>query len=824
MNPRELYRQKLIAIPEAVSLVQSRHIIGAAMAASEPSGLLSELGNHKDRLEGVTVWVCLPLRLYDFVLKPEMAGHFFVENWFYGAPDREIHPQGRTSYIPNNLHAAAYDKLAAAGHRLDVFWGTATPPDRRGYMSLSTSLVIEKVLIEAADLVVLEINERLPRTLGDTQIHISDVDYVVENHVPLFELPAAEPSDWQRAIGGYIAELIEDGATLQLGIGGIPNAITPFLMERRDLGIHTEMFTDGMVDLYEAGVITGKRKTLWRGKMVGAFALGSQKLYDFIDNNLAVEFQQGKVTNDPYVIAKNHHMVSVNTALQVDVYGQVCSQSIGPRHFSGTGGQLDTHRGARMAPGGRGIIALRSTARRGTVSTIVPMLNEGAEITVPSQDVDTVVTEHGVAELKGRCVKDRLEALIAVAHPDFRAWIREEAERLGITPRLVVPAFELERPTLRASAPGVSADVIKLGAFCDLSGPNATIGLAALRGYVAYYEHVNRWGGVHGREIALIVEDDAFDPTRTRLATIKLVTQDEVFAIVSPLGTPTNLAVMDYLLEKEIPVISPHSGISAWSTPLKRTYFALQPSYQVEGRILAQYALDELRPRRVAVFAVDDRFGEEGATAFTDELARAGVEPVLTVTHTAGESRPQAWAADLAAHDPDLVLLYTYVKPAADLLRAAHAADFHPTWLTSYVVSGPDLFQLAGVEATHGLLAASYPAGPRHHRGERLYRKLLARRAACADETPGAHSRIGYAAAQLVVEGLQRAGPDLTREGFIDALEGLEDWTGGLLPPISYRSNDHRGLTALAMLRASHGKWLVKRGLLRLIEGVRSEE
>jgi len=435
MNPQELYKQKLVSIPDAVSLVQSHQTIGVAMAASEPCGLLAELGQHRDRLEDVTVWVCLPLRLYDFILKPEMAGHFFVENWFYGAPDRQVHDQGRCSYIPNNLHAAAQVKLHAAGNRVNVFWGTATPPDKRGYMSLSLGLVIEKQLIEAADLVILEINENLPWTLGDTHIHISEVDHVVENHVPLFELPSAPPAEWEQAIGGYIADLIKDGSTIQLGIGGIPNAITAFLMERRDLGVHTEMFTNGMVDLYEAGVITGKRKTLWPNKMVGAFALGTQKLYDFVHNNLVVEFQQGRVTNDPFVIAKNFQMVSVNTALQVDILGQVCSQSIGPRHYSGTGGQLDTHRGAQMSPGGRGIIALRSTAKGGTVSTIVPMLAEGAELTVPSQDVDTIVTEYGVAELKGRCVRDRLEALSKVAHPDFRAWLRDEAARLNIVPR-----------------------------------------------------------------------------------------------------------------------------------------------------------------------------------------------------------------------------------------------------------------------------------------------------------------------------------------------------------------------------------------------------
>jgi len=832
MRPHELNTQKRLSIPEVVSLVQSHQSIAVAMAAAEPPGLLGELGRHRDRLEDVTVWVCLPLRLYDFVLKPEMAGHFFVENWFYGAPDREVHPQGRTSYIPNNLHAAATAKLHAAGHRLDTFWGTATPPDRRGYMSLSTSLVIEKPLMEAAARVILEINENLPWTLGDTQVHISEVDHVVENHVPVFELPATPPAEWERAIGGYIAELIQDGSTLQLGIGGIPNAITAFLFERRDLGVHTEMFVDGMIDLYEAGVITGRRKTLWKGKMVGTFALGTKKLYDFLDHNLGVELQQGHVTNDPYIIGQNYRMVSVNTALQVDLSGQVCSQSIGPRHYSGTGGQLDTHRGAQRSPGGRGIIALRSTARGGSVSTITPMLAEGAEVTVPSQEVDTVVTEYGIAELKGKCIRDRMEALIRVAHPDFRAWIRDEAERLKIVPRLQVPAFQpapsparsgLPVPAARAqagrrepAAPGVTPTTIRLGSFGDLSGPNATVGMAALRGYSAYYGHVNHWGGVHGRRIELVGKDDRFDPDRTAAAARSLVEKEEVFAIVSPLGTPTNLAVMDYLLACGIPVVSPHSGISAWSSPLRRTYFALQPSYGVEGQLLAQYALAHLRPRRIALFAVEDQFGREGTTAFQAELARNGVEVVAAVTHPAGESEPAAWLAALQAHEPDLVLLYTYVKPAADLLEAALAAGFRPAWLGSYVISGPDIFQLARPEATQGLRAAGYPAGPRDHRGEVLFRKIMARE--YGDPSPGTHSRIGYAAAQLVVEGLLRSGPALTRDRFVAALEELEDWTGGLLPAISYSPGDHRGLTTLALMRAVGGCWLVEKGLMRLRE------
>lgn len=435
MDSKALYQQKCISIPEAVEKLQSNQTLGVAMAASEPPGLLTELGRQYDRLENVHVWVCLPIGAYDFVLDPAMDGHFFVENWFYGSADRKVHDQGRESYIPNNLHQAATRKLYAAKNHVNVFFGTATPPDSRGYLSLSLGLVMEKQLIEAADLVILEINENLPWTLGDTQLHLSQVDYLVENHVPLMQLPVVPPSKDEESIGGYIAEMIDDGSTLQLGIGGIPNAITPFLMKRKDLGIHTEMFTDGMVDLYEAGVITNRRKTLWKGKMVGAFALGSQKLYDFVDNNLGVEFQQGSVTNDPYVIGKNYRMKSINTALQVDVFGQVSSQSIGHKHFSGTGGQLDTHRGAQLSEGGRGIIALRSTAKNGEISTIVPILTAGAEVTVPSQDVDTIVTEFGVADLKGLCLKDRAKALIKIAHPKFQAQIQEEVMRLGIVPR-----------------------------------------------------------------------------------------------------------------------------------------------------------------------------------------------------------------------------------------------------------------------------------------------------------------------------------------------------------------------------------------------------
>ncbi|NLN70806.1 MAG: acetyl-CoA hydrolase/transferase family protein [Chloroflexi bacterium] len=436
MSPKQ-FADKYISLADAVSMVESHQSIGVGIAGSEPPGLFNALAARARDLENVRCWTCLPMRSYEIFTKAEMAGRVFNENWFYSHSDRQYHPEGRVSYVPNNLHRAATDKLVATKGHLDIFWGTATPPNKDGYLSLSLGVVVQKDLLEAANLKILEVNANLPWVHGDTLVHISEVDYLVENHVPLVELISQLPTEVEQKIGAYIADLIEDGSTIQLGIGGIPNAITADIMERKDLGIHTEMLVDGMVDLIEAGVVTNRKKTLHPSKSIGAFALGTSKLYDFINDNKDVELHRGRYTNDPYVIAQNNKMISVNTALQVDILGQVCSQSIGTRHFSGTGGQLDTHRGAQMSPGGRGIIALRSTAKNGAISTIVPTLAPGAGVTVPSQDVDTIITEFGVAELRGRCIKARMEALANIAHPDFRDWIRDEAHRLGIVPKTV---------------------------------------------------------------------------------------------------------------------------------------------------------------------------------------------------------------------------------------------------------------------------------------------------------------------------------------------------------------------------------------------------
>lgn len=431
MNWQDQLRKKLISADEAASMVESHQVIGAGMAAATPVSLLSALGERYGRFEGVRVLSALTIGgAFDFLRDPGAKGRILLESMFFGPNERAGQAIGTADFLP--VHGRDFGPRVAASNRFDLFWGTATPMDAHGHFSLSLSVAYEKDWAESARRVVLEVNPNLPRTYGDTQIHLRDVDYVVQAERPPIEIPAADPDADEEAIGRYVAELIEDGSTIQLGIGGIPNAIARNLLDKRDLGVHTEMFSDGMVDLWEAGVATGKRKTLWNGKMVGAFALGTRKLYDFVHENLAVEFQRGRVTNDPTVIAGNYRMVSVNTALQVDLTGQVVAEAIGPQQYSGTGGQLDTALGAQKSPGGKSVIALRSRARGGTVSALVASLPAGSRVTLPRAETDYVVTEHGIAHLKGRSLRDRARLLIGLAHPDFRESLRDEARCLGL--------------------------------------------------------------------------------------------------------------------------------------------------------------------------------------------------------------------------------------------------------------------------------------------------------------------------------------------------------------------------------------------------------
>ncbi|MTI46473.1 acetyl-CoA hydrolase/transferase family protein [Sporosalibacterium faouarense] len=438
MNIKEIYNNKLITVEEGLNKIKSNYNVISALAAAEPRELLSKLHTISDRVENVNVVTCLPMGAYEYFTDPQNKDSFLMEGWFYSPAIRKTHKNKNVSFIPNHLHLAATKRL---DHRkTNVFVGTASCMDKHGYISLSLSATYEREVIDDADIVILEVNPNMPRTFGDTIIHISEVDHVIETDYSIPEFPVTEPSEKDKIIGKYIAELVEDGSTIQLGIGGIPNAVAAELMSKKDLGIHTEMFTDGMVDLYEAGVITSKKKTLMPGKMVATFALGTKKLYDFIDNNPAVNIMNGKWVNDPYVIGQNYKMISINTTLQIDLTGQCCSESIGHKQFSGTGGQADTAIGAQNSQGGKSIIALYSTAKirvpgseeRKVVSKIVPRLDHGAIVSLSRNDVDYVVTEYGVAELRGTSVRDRVERLINIAHPDFREQLKKNAEELMI--------------------------------------------------------------------------------------------------------------------------------------------------------------------------------------------------------------------------------------------------------------------------------------------------------------------------------------------------------------------------------------------------------
>jgi len=428
-----IYKSKLITTEQVADLIKSDSDIIVAQCASEPQGCMSKFHLAKDRVKDVKVFSVLTMKPYDFYMKPEMKGHFELCSWFHAPGSRQAIKEGAgtVTYVPNMLHRAGTDRLKV--RKPHMFVGTCTSPDEQGFVSLSLGITYEKDIIEHAEIVILEVNDHLPRTFGDTHIHIDDVSFFVEHTQIPPTIPIPVPDEEALMIGKNIAELIEDGSTIQLGIGDIPNAAALSLKGKKDLGVHTEMFVDSMIELYEMGVITNKMKSLYKDKFVCTFAMGSEKMYKWLDNNPAVEFLRGKYVNDPCIIRQNSKMVSINTCIMVDFTGQVASESIGINQYSGTGGQTDTAVGAVEGFDGLGksIIACRSTARGGSISTIVPVLPEGTAVTLHRSHTDYVVTEHGSTRLTGLTIKERTKALIGIAHPDFRAELLAQAERMG---------------------------------------------------------------------------------------------------------------------------------------------------------------------------------------------------------------------------------------------------------------------------------------------------------------------------------------------------------------------------------------------------------
>ncbi len=429
---------KIITLQQALDLVNPNDYIVTGMAVAEAKDFMSKLHTIADKVDDITVTNCIPMADHEFFANPKYHSKFMVETWFYTGPLRKFHKNGNISFIPNHLHLASRKRLDFK--KPNIYVGAACMPDEHGYISLSLSTTYEKQMIEAADISILEINPNFPRTFGDIQIHISEIDYLVKAEYLPFAPPDTILNEKDRKIGKFIAELIEDGSCLQLGIGGIPNAVAEALKDKKDLGIHTEMFSDGMMKLFKAGAITGKYKNIHKGRMVTTFAMGSAELYKFIDNNPGIEFLDGDYVNDPKVIAKNDKQVSINTTLEVDLTGQCGSESLGSIQFSGTGGQADTAIGAQDSKGGKSFIALYSTTmarnketgEKEEVSKIVCQLKLGAAVSLSRSDVDYVVTEYGVASLRGTSIKDRVSKLIAIAHPKFREQLMKDALGLGL--------------------------------------------------------------------------------------------------------------------------------------------------------------------------------------------------------------------------------------------------------------------------------------------------------------------------------------------------------------------------------------------------------
>ena len=418
---------RVVTPAEAVAGIGSDQAVYLHCAAATPSVLLDALVARAPELRDVRV-VHLHVEGPGPHLAPEMAAHFRHRALFIGPNARQAVNEGRADYVP--VFLSDVPRLFESGALpLDAVLVNATPPDAHGFCSLGTSVEAMHAAIRAARTVIVQLNRAMPRTLGESFIHVSEIDLAVEVDVPPYEHPVGEIGEVERRIGEYVADLVPDGGTLQLGIGAIPAATALALIDKHDLGIHTEMFTDAVVDLVEAGVITGARKERNRGKIVTAFVMGSKRLYDFVHDNPMVEMRAVDFTNDSHVIRSFSRMVAINSAIEVDLSGQVVADSIGHRLYSGVGGQMDFIRGAALAPEGRAIIALPSTAAGGTLSRISSSIKEGSGVVTTRAHVRTVVTEWGVAELFGKSIRERAEALISIAHPDFRADLTFAARR-----------------------------------------------------------------------------------------------------------------------------------------------------------------------------------------------------------------------------------------------------------------------------------------------------------------------------------------------------------------------------------------------------------
>ena len=432
MNIHELYAQKLGTPDELAALVQPGMYIQNDIGLSAPPALLMAIDRRAKKGELNNAHLTSSLLFYPLscYMDPGVAERLRPISCFSDVIARKAVNSGIADVLPNCYSDAG--NIVRDYRQLNVFVAVVSPMDKHGYFSFGCSASIIPTMAKKADIILLEVNKHMPRAIGGLQIHISEVTALCENHVPMVCLPESQPDEVSTIIGNMIAEEIPNGATIQLGIGGIPDAVGAALKDKRGLGIHTEMFTSSMVDLIECGAVDNRNKPIHKGYSVTTFALGAQKIYDYIDDNPMVKLLPADEVNDPCIIAKHDNFMSINAALEVDFWGQVSSESMGTKHISGTGGQLDFVRGAVMSKCGKSFIAFTSTAQNGEVSRIRPILTPGSIVTTGKNDVDCIVTEYGIAKLRGRTISERTKALISVAHPKFRDELTFEARKQNI--------------------------------------------------------------------------------------------------------------------------------------------------------------------------------------------------------------------------------------------------------------------------------------------------------------------------------------------------------------------------------------------------------
>lgn len=434
---KTLYAQRLMSAAEAAALIPTGARVAMGLGFSQPPAILAALADRAraGRVDEVRLYYLLSTGIAgETVFGDDLMGCIRPMSLFHSAIERGLEARARAAGRPNPVTfiSTGFQQvprlLREAG--VDTLICTVSPMDEDGFFSFGINTDYNKPVSEHAGRIILEVNPAMPRVFGDCTVHVSRVTAVVENQTPLLELPVAAPTPNDLAIGGLIADMIEDGSTLQMGIGALPNAVCAALRDRRDLGLHTEMLTPGLVELMQQGVITNSRKTLYSGKGIFSFCMGTRATYDFLDGNRDMEAYPVDHVNDPAVIARNDRMISVNATLQVDLTGACCSEHLNGRQFTASGGQLDFVRGAYASTGGRSIIACHATAAKGTVSRIVPRL--AGPVTVPRNDVHIIVTEHGRAELKGKSDAERARALIAIADPQFREELERSARETGL--------------------------------------------------------------------------------------------------------------------------------------------------------------------------------------------------------------------------------------------------------------------------------------------------------------------------------------------------------------------------------------------------------